>query len=96
MLVGTMVSQSVIILYYIIIGYYLILFKPVRFLYVMAGIKMTLTLIAGYVLCFINITYMANSNCMHTKYGKISTANTTIFLVVASVTAGLTHILTFI
>lgn len=73
------------------------MFKPVKIIYDFGGIIMTLILAVGYALCFANIAFIAESKCgIETKYGKIGAANTTIFLILASIIVALTHLLAFI
>lgn len=53
---------------------------------------MTITLLGGYAICFINFNYMKDSSCMHTTYGRISFIDVIVFLVGASFTLLTTHV----
>lgn len=74
--------------------YYFILFEPFEILYVFSGILMIICFAAGYALCFVNLAWLTQSKCKNnTAYGKLTTANTTIFLVISSFTLIMTHLL---
>ena len=67
----------------------MIIFKP----YKLSGPLMTLCLLAGYILCFVNMTYIAQSVCRDNVYGKLSSVNTIVFLIGATFTVIFAHII---
>ena len=78
------------------IVYFFILYKPISLLYKLSGIMMTGLILAGYGICIANIIYTSKSVCKTTTLGKLSVANSIIFLIVASMMLVFTHTIIWI
>jgi hypothetical protein len=78
------------------IVYFFILYKPISLLYKLSGIMMTGLILAGYGICIANIIYTSKSVCKTTTLGKLSLANSIIFLIVASIMLVFTHTIIWI
>ena len=51
-------------------------------------------MLGGYAICFLNIAFLAEADCTtDTTYGKVGSANTIIFLVVATFVMITAHVL---
>ena len=71
--------------------YFVILYKPFKYLYKLSGVLMTLLVLAGYGVCVSGIIFTGKSNCKSTTLGKTSIANMVIFLVIASLMMVFAH-----
>lgn len=76
--------------------YFIILFRPFNWLYLASGILMTITLLAGYAICILNIVFLSQTKCDDTSYAKMTATNTIVFLVCGSYTLLFTHIALFL
>ncbi len=85
----TLCKSSLISQYDIV--YFVILYKPFKYLYKLSGVLMTLLVLAGYGVCVSGIIYTSKSNCKSTMLGKTSIANMVIFLVIASLMMVFSH-----
>jgi hypothetical protein len=74
----------------------MILYKPFNLLYKLSGILMTGLVLAGYGICISNIIFTAKSKCKDSALGKLSLANSGIFLAVASVMTVFVHIVIWV
>jgi hypothetical protein len=95
---GTMHSPSVRIkqrdLTHIV--YFVILYKPFKYLYKLTGVLMTLLILAGYGICISGIIFTGQSKCKSSMMGKVSIANMVIFLVIASLMLIISHVIILI
>ncbi len=65
-------------------------------LYKLSGLMMTALILAGYGVCISGIYFTSKSKCKDTAIGKTSTANSVIFLIVASIVLIFCHIIIWI
>lgn len=73
--------------------YFMIVYKPFNLLYKLSGALMTALVLAGYGICIANIIFTSKSKCKDSTLGKVSVANSVIFLVVASLVLVVVHII---
>eukprot|EP00347_Sterkiella_histriomuscorum_P003943 403362341 len=74
--------------------YFIIVYRPFKFLYKVSGLLMLFTMLVGYAICFMNIAFLSEAHCAtETTYGRMGQANTIIFLVVATFVMVTTHVI---
>jgi hypothetical protein len=87
-----MITNIVFYDYWYFIVYFMIIFKPFKWVYYISGVLMTLTLLIGYAFCITNIFLLDLSECHSSSYGRMGDLNTIVFLIVASYTLLFSHI----
>ncbi len=63
----------------------IILYKPSGIIYKISGVLMTCLLLAGYGVCISSIVYTSRSLCSYTAIGKVTKADTIVFLIIGSI-----------
>ena len=74
-LVGTSDIQLVSLfkhLVNVILVYFIIVYRPFKFLYKVSGLLMLFTMLVGYAICFMNIAFLSEAHCAtETTYGRM-------------------------
>jgi hypothetical protein len=91
-----MLTPFVIIIIVIFLVYFMIVYKPFSLLYKLSGALMTGLILAGYGICIANIIFTSKSKCKDSTLGKLSLANSVIFLVIASIVLVFVHVIIWV